>query len=257
MTKSAPSRLTRRTARRASAASATSMVGPTSAAHREGVPSTMGLPITQRGPRSSPLRIFRRHSWWTGSPRISRTVVTPVRAYSAGTTVSGPSLWVCASISPGIRYLPVRSTVRVPGRSRMRVLGATAVMRPPSTTTVMSGAGGAPEPSITVTCVNANGPLPAPTSALAPTARAVPTDAVLTSAVPVTAAAPARNPRRATPRCAPTVASDMLFPLQFAMSSAVAADTHDSGGPAAIGQCGQTVCMGVLLGPPLAVTARP
>lgn len=179
--------------------------------------------------------------------------MTPARAYSAGITVSGPSLWVCASISPGIRYLPVRSTVRVSGRSRVRALGASPVMRPPSTTTVMPGAGGAPDPSITVTWVSANGPVSAPFSALGPAARAVPAGAVLVSAVPVMAAAPARNPRRAMPRCAPTVASDMLFPLLLVNPSAVSADPHDSGGHGAIGQCGQTVRVGVLLGPPRAV----
>ncbi|MFE3200487.1 TetR/AcrR family transcriptional regulator [Embleya sp. NPDC059237] len=35
----------------------------------DGVPSTIALPITQRGPRSSPRRIFSRQTWWYGSPR--------------------------------------------------------------------------------------------------------------------------------------------------------------------------------------------
>ncbi|MET9527029.1 hypothetical protein [Streptomyces coeruleorubidus] len=47
----------------------------------------------------------------------------------------------------------------------------------------------------------------------------------------------------------------MLFPLLLVTPSAVSADPHDSGGHRAIGQCGQTVCMRVLLGPPGASTA--
>src|SRR5262245_19064556 len=59
-----------------------------------------------------------------------------------------------------MRYLPRESTTQAPAGIFTSLVGPTAAMRSPDTTTVCAPLGGAPVASITVTCVNASSTAP-------------------------------------------------------------------------------------------------
>ena len=86
---------------------------------------------------------------WIGMPvNISLTPVMPFET-SNGKKISGGPRWTCMSHRPGIRNLPVPSTISAPFGARMDFLIRTIC--PWSTSTDIPGRAGAPVASMTVT----------------------------------------------------------------------------------------------------------
>src|SRR5262245_50400656 len=80
-----------------------------------------------------------------------RTPVTPWARYIRPNELS--VRWACMSHSPGIRYLPLPSTTCAPAGMASTPVGPRALIRAPQMRTVVSGWGGLPVASITVTPV--------------------------------------------------------------------------------------------------------
>ncbi len=126
-------------------------------------PSSMGPAITMRGPRSVPAEISRFHaSRVSRSPPMSRTPVTPLATNKGKLTSRPPGIhspkivWTCISHRPGIRNLPLASTIFASLGSLDLPVFSILMMRSPRSVTVMSGWTGDPVASMTLTCVMAS-----------------------------------------------------------------------------------------------------
>ena len=146
LTKSNPFRLVNRTKSAACPGSEKERVPGKSG----GSPSITPHDVKMRGPNNSPRLIWSRACRMSGLPAGSRAVVTPNMTYclkcwsrvrirvSSRPSKAMPPKWLCESIRPGMRYLPVPSTTLAPGGRQPPPSGQRETMRPFSTTMVWS-----------------------------------------------------------------------------------------------------------------------